>query len=163
MEQVSFFRASFPSLVNRRVARWTALQVSAIASLGAVGVIPALLSIFLLVDFALRSLLGPNASVLVHAGRSIFRFTAKRFGVSEELASIRPARFAWLCGLLFSLLAVAGVFSGQALLTSIALGTLALFSGLEALFGFCVACYMFGWAQRFGWISPDVCVDCRRP
>lgn len=163
MEKVSFFRASFPSLMNRRVARWSALQVSVIATFGAAGASPAFFSIFLLVDFALRSLLGPNASVLVHAGQSIFRFTAKRFGVSEELASIRPARFAWLCGLLFSLLAVGGVFSANTLLTSIALGTLALFSGLEALFGFCVACYMFGWAQRHGWISPDACEDCRRP
>jgi hypothetical protein len=162
MEQVSFFRASFPQVVNRRAARWTAIQVSLIATLGACGVFSALFSILLLADFALRSLLGPHASVLVLTGRSIFRFTASRFGIAEEPVSIRPVRFAWLCGILFSLLSAAGALSGITTLTTTSLAILALFSGLEALFGFCAACYLFGWAQRLGWIAPEACVDCER-
>ena len=169
MEQTQsgvFFQ--FPAVLNKNAGRWTALQVSVLSAIGAVAgffsinVAVIVIAGFLMIDFALRSVFGPRYSPLARAGQAIFRFSRSRFGVAEKPSSVRPARFAWFCGFTFSSLAVAFIAAQLPVAAVAAIATLAVFSGLEAGLGFCVACYLFGWAEYFGLVSPDACVDCHR-
>lgn len=159
---ITLFTPDFPPMVIRQISRLTAIQISILAFLGAIFNYVWLIPLWLLFEFSIRFFLGPKKSIMVLLSKQVFNYSQEHFGSEPEFKSIRPTRFAWFCGLSFSILAIIGSLTSLPLLTSISLGTLAIFSGLEASFGFCFACYLFGWAEHFGWISPDVCIDCKR-
>ncbi|MBW7857164.1 MAG: DUF4395 domain-containing protein [Leptonema sp. (in: Bacteria)] len=159
---ISVLTPDFPTVVIRQISRLTAIQISILALSGAIFNSVWLIPLWLVFEFSIRFFLGPKKSVMVLLSKQIFDYSISHFGSLAELKSIRPTRFAWFCGLSFSILGLIGAVTSLPLLTSISLSTLAVFSFLEASFGFCFACYLFGWAEHFGWISPDVCIDCKR-
>ena len=140
-----------PDLVDEtagRIAAFLSLAVLALAVWrGWGGVVLALAA-----DFALRASGRATLSPVARAAA----FLRHRVGLSEHRINAGPKRFAASVGFLFSL----GI--GLALTTGLrplGLGlawTLGLCAGLEAFFGFCLACQIHPWLPwlRIGRVQP---------
>ena len=49
---------------------------------------------------------------------------------------------------------------GMVTAAEILIGVLAVFAVLEAVFGFCAGCFVFGYLIRWGWIPAETCQKC---
>ncbi|HUX11599.1 MAG TPA: DUF4395 domain-containing protein [Spirochaetia bacterium] len=146
----------FPLKVSEPVVRAIALEVFVLAGITVLtaSLWPALI---LAVDFALRSIVNPGLSPLRLVAR---QGLVPLFHAKDRPVFYSPKRFAALIGLTLSLLALAGSLFGARELTVAAAGVLTLFSFLEAAFGFCAGCRIYGFLMRSGVIPIEWCPEC---
>jgi len=158
---MSRFRSvfSFPNPVNEKAARTVA---GGVVLLGLTAIALAafdqgwLLAVIAL-GFWARVLTGPTLSPL---GQLAVRVVAPRLGPAKPVAG-PPKRFAQGMGVAFSTTAVVlwfGLGEHAAAVVTLAMLTGAAF--LEAAFGYCMGCKVFGLLMRAGWIPEDVCEAC---
>ena len=150
----SFF--SFPNPVNdvaaRTVASGAVLMALAVAVLGWGWVL-----VPLTYGFVARVLAGPRISPL---GQFATKVVAPRLPQYEKLMPGPPKRFAQGIGVAFSLTASVLWLAGAPTAARIVVGMLAGAAFLEAAFGFCLGCKVFGLLMKAGVIPEDVCEDC---
>jgi hypothetical protein len=150
----SFF--SFPNPVNdvaaRTVASGAVLMALAVAVLGWGWVL-----VPLTYGFVARVLAGPRISPL---GQFATKVVAPRLPQYEKLMPGPPKRFAQGIGVAFSVTASVLWLVGAPTATRIVVGMLAGAAFLEAAFGFCLGCKIFGLLMKAGVIPEDVCEDC---
>ena len=150
----SFF--SFPNPVNdvaaRTVASGAVLMALAVAVLGWGWVL-----VPLTYGFVARVLAGPRISPL---GQFATKVVAPRLPQYEKLMPGPPKRFAQGIGVAFSVTASVLWLAGAPTAARIVVGTLAGAAFLEAAFGFCLGCKVFGLLMKAGVIPEDVCEDC---
>ncbi len=97
--------------------------------------------------FAVGVLAGPAATPYAWLFRTAVR---PRLGPPAELEAAEPPRFAQLCGLTFTAVALLGVVSGLGAVTTIAVAFALAAAFLNAAFGFCLGCEMYLWIRRAG-------------
>jgi len=150
----SFF--SFPNPVNdvaaRTVATGAVLMALAVAVLGWGWVL-----VPLTYGFVARVLAGPRISPL---GQFATKVVAPRLPQYEKLMPGPPKRFAQGIGVAFSVTASVLWLAGAPTAARIVVGMLAGAAFLEAAFGFCLGCKVFGLLMKAGVIPEDVCEDC---
>ena len=150
----SFF--SFPNPVNdvaaRTVASGAVLMALAVAVLGWGWVL-----VPLTYGFVARVLAGPRISPL---GLLATKVVAPRLPQYEKLMPGPPKRFAQGSGVAFSVTASVLWLAGAPTAARIVVGMLAGAAFLEAAFGFCLGCKVFGLLMKAGVIPDDVCEDC---
>jgi hypothetical protein len=153
----------FPSIVDD-------VTVRLIAGAVLVGSTLALLSgwwwlyAVLAVEFVLRAGWGPSASPLA---RAVQRFVRPRLATPPRYTAGPPKRFAASIGAVMTAAAAAlGLVAALTGSTAAGVAVLAIgvvmvvFPALEAFFGFCVGCVLFGLLMRAGLVPEDVCLDC---
>jgi hypothetical protein len=150
----SFF--SFPNPVNdvaaRTVATGAVLMALVVAVLGWGWVL-----VPLTYGFVARVLAGPRISPL---GQFATKVVAPRLPQYEKLMPGPPKRFAQGIGVAFSVTASVLWLAGAPTAARIVVGMLAGAAFLEAAFGFCLGCKVFGLLMKAGVIPEDVCEDC---
>lgn len=150
----SFF--SFPNPVNdvaaRTVATGAVLMALAVAVLGWGWVL-----VPLTYGFVARVLAGPRISPL---GQFATKVVAPRLPQYEKLMPGPPKRFAQGIGVAFTVTASVLWLAGAPTAARIVVGMLAGAAFLEAAFGFCCGCKVFGLLMKAGVIPEDVCEDC---
>ena len=150
----SFF--SFPNPVNdvaaRTVATGAVLMALAVAVLGWGWVL-----VPLTYGFVARVLAGPRISPL---GQFATKVVAPRLPQYEKHMPGPPKRFAQGIGVAFSVSASVLWLAGAPTAARIVVGMLAGAAFLEAAFGFCLGCKIFGLLMKVGVIPEDVCEDC---
>lgn len=97
--------------------------------------------------FALGVLAGPAATPYAWLYRTAVR---PRLGPPAELEAVEPPRFAQLCGLAFTVVALLGVASGLGAVTTVAVAFALAAAFLNAAFGFCLGCEMYLRIRRAG-------------
>ncbi len=149
----------FPETVNEVAARWVAAMV-VVLSLATVVSGEIWMLALLTYGFAARVATGPTLSPM---GLVATRVIVPLVGRRGRLTPGPPKRFAQSVGLLFSVVAMALYFGvDSATPYRAVLGTLTMFAALEAVFGFCAGCFVFGLLMRWGAIPESVCQACRR-
>lgn len=159
---MSFF--TFPNPVNDKAARTVATGVVLVSVLTlATGwwwlLVP------LALGFTGRVLAGPRLSPL---GWLAMKVVGPRLG-APRFTPGPPKRFAQGIGAVFATTAaVLALGLGLHLAAGIVLGVLLVFATLEAAFGFCAGCFVFGHLMRLGVIPEETCEACadislRRP
>jgi hypothetical protein len=150
----SFF--SFPNPVNdvaaRTVATGAVLMGLAVAVLGWGWVL-----VPLTYGFVARVLAGPRISPL---GQFATKVVAPRLPQFEKLMPGPPKRFAQGIGVAFTVTASVLWLAGAPTAARVVVGMLAGAAFLEAAFGFCLGCKVFGLLMKAGVIPEDVCEDC---
>ena len=150
----SFF--SFPNPVNdvaaRTVATGAVLMALAVAVLGWGWVL-----VPLTYGFVARVLAGPRVSPL---GLFATKVVAPRLPQYEKLVPGPPKRFAQAVGVTFTATASVLWIAGAPTAARVVAGILAGAAFLEAAFGFCLGCKVFGLLMKAGVIPEDVCEDC---
>ena len=73
-----------------------------------------------------------------------------RLAPPSELEAAEPPRFAQLCGLAFTVVALLGVVAGLGVVTTIAVSAALAAAFLNAAFGFCLGCEMYLRIRRAG-------------
>ena len=118
----------------------------------------------LAVEFVLRAGWGPSASPLA---RAVQRFVRPRLATPPRYTAGPPKRFAASIGAVMTAAAAAlGLVAALTGSTAAGVAVLAIgvvmvvFPALEAFFGFCVGCVLFGLLMRAGLVPEDVCLDC---
>jgi len=118
----------------------------------------------LAVDFTLRAGWGPQASPLA---RLVQRAVRPRVAAAPRYTAGPPKRFAAAIGAVMTatatVLGLVSLFTGSsgAGLAVLVIGAvMVLFPALEAVFGVCVGCLLFGLLMRTGLVPEDVCLDC---
>ncbi|ETA08617.1 MULTISPECIES: DUF4395 domain-containing protein [Gordonia] len=147
---------TFPNPVNDYAARTTAGLVVALAVI-AVAVNNPILYGVLALGFALRVASGPTLSPF---GQLSVKFIVPKIVRKEKLVPGPPKRFAQTIGLVVSGTAFVLSLFGFGLAAQIATGILIFAATLEAVFGFCLGCTIFGFLQRAGIIPESVCEAC---
>jgi hypothetical protein len=97
--------------------------------------------------FALGVLAGPAATPYAWLYRTTVR---PRLGPPAELEAVEPPRFAQLCGLAFTAVALLGVVTGLGAVTTVAVAFALAAAFLNAAFGFCLGCEMYLRIRRAG-------------
>jgi hypothetical protein len=144
----------FPLKVAERIVRGIALQVCVLSAVALASRWPWLILI-LCVDFFLRAFVSPRYSPL----RAISRLVGNMQAVGA-MVSYSPKRFAAIIGFSLSSLSFALGISGMLVGFILPLSLLLLFSFLEAAFGLCVACKLYGLLIRFGLLPASSCPEC---
>lgn len=113
-----------------------------------------------MVDYLLRFYGGANISV-VGSVAQLIAAAMERFGSKPKWIAGPPKQFASFCGVMFAFLAFLFFQLSQHVAAFKYVGLaftcgLAGAAGLEGLIGFCLGCWMFGLAIRFGLVSPQV-------
>ncbi len=151
---------SFPRTVNDVSARLVATGVIAQAALWQATRWPLLLAT-LTFGFAARVATGPRLSPL---GQFVTRLAtprlSARFGWAEKIVAGPPKRFAQAVGLVFTGGASLAWLLGAPLVAVVLLAGLIGAASLEAFFGYCLGCKVFGLLMKQGLIPEDVCVEC---
>jgi hypothetical protein len=112
----------------------------------------------LAVDFTLRLSFGPKASPLAQFAQRVVR---PRVRAPKRPTAGPPKRFA--AGIGAALTAVAAVLSasGSAAPVVLTIGiVMIVFPALEAVFGLCVGCKLFGGLMRMGIVPEEICLEC---
>jgi len=146
---------SIPKKVNASVVRLVGGQVfllSLLYLLTRQPVIPALL----IIDFLVRSLGYPRFSLLAQTGILVSR----HLEMKNRPIFFAPKRFAATIGLVLSLTALTISLAGFQLAAALVMGILGIFSFLEAFFGFCAGCKIYGFLMQKGVLSDKDCEDC---
>lgn len=147
---------SFPNPVNDVAARTVATGVVgmalAVAVLGWGWVL-----VPLTYGFVARVLTGPTLSPL---GRLATKVVAPQLPRHRKLVPGPPKRFAQGIGVAFSVAASLLWLAGESGAARIVVAMLAGAAFLEAAFGFCLGCTIFGWLMRAGVIPEEVCLEC---
>lgn len=156
-------RRRYPSAVDGVTVRLVAATVLLI---GVIAVVSGQWWIYLLLaaDFVPRFIWGPSRSVIA---TGILRFVRPRVRLAPRTVSGAPKRFAAGIGaVMTSLASVAWLlhlaFASHAALVVVWViaALMVVFPALEAIFGYCVGCKIYGVLARRGWVNPDLCVDC---
>ncbi|MBD0862108.1 DUF4395 domain-containing protein [Gordonia sp. zg691] len=147
---------TFPNPVNDYAARTTAGLVVALAII-AVSVDNPFVYGLLALGFVLRVASGPTLSPFGQLSVRVLVPTVVR---KEKLVPGPPKRFAQTIGLVVSGTAFVLSLLGFGLAAQIATGVLIAAATLEAVFGFCLGCTIFGFLQRRGVIPESVCEAC---
>jgi Domain of unknown function (DUF4395) len=148
---------SFPNPVNEYAARTVAagvfvLCVAAIASGAGWLLVP------LCCGFWARVVTGPTLSPL---GQLATRVVAPMLSAAPRLVAGPPKRFAQALGVAFSSTAVVLWYGfGLSSAAWVVTGMLAAAAFLEAAFGFCLGCRVFGLLMRAGFVPDEVCETC---
>ena len=104
----------------------------------------AVVSVLLLADFIIRAFFLPKYSLLAVLGRSI----VSGLGLPRRMVDSAPKVFAARIGVVFTL-AAAVLYGASAVgAATVVLGVLLLCAGLEALFGFCLGCWLYSLLPR---------------
>jgi hypothetical protein len=147
---------TFPDPVNEKAARTVAAGV-VMLSAAAIGARQPWLLVALAVGFWARVLTGPTLSPL---GRLATSVIAPALGKPKPVPGA-PKRFAQGIGAAFSTAAVLLWFGVGAHVPALAVtGALAGAAFLEAAFGLCLGCTIFGALTRAGVIPTSVCEAC---
>lgn len=148
---------SFPHPVNEVAARLVAAQVVLLVLAILISRQPWLV-VFLAYGFLARVLSGPTLSPM---GLFATRVLVPMLHLEPRLVAGPPKRFAQSIGLVFSLTAavlwIGWGLQGSALTMLAALG---LFAMLEAAFGFCTGCWLFGRLMKWGLVPKATCERC---
>jgi hypothetical protein len=153
----------FPSIVDDVTVRLIAAAVLVVSVL-ALATGQWWLYAVLAAEFVLRAGWGPSASPLA---RAVQRFVRPRVAAAPRHTAGPPKRFAAsigavmtaaaaALGLLASLTGSAGAGTGVLVIGVV----MVVFPALEAFFGLCVGCVLFGLLMRTGLVPEDVCLDC---
>ena len=150
----SFF--SFPDPVNDKAARTVAAVVLAtvivILATGAYW-----LTIPLAYGFWARVLTGPKLSPL---GWVAMNVVGPRLGEKVYVPG-PPKRFAQAMGTVMSTAAlVLALIVGSHTAATVVLALFIPAAGLEAIFGYCLGCRVFGLLMRAGMIPEEICAEC---
>lgn len=146
----------FPLKVSEPVVRIIASEVFLLAGATAITASP-WIALILAADFALRSLINPAWSPLRLLAKDALLPLTK---AKERAVFYSPKRFAAVIGLTLSVFALIGGTFDSAALAGGAAAILALFSFLEAAFGFCAGCKIYGFLMRQGIIPTEWCPEC---
>ena len=95
--------------------------------------------------FALGAFVGLQAQPYGIVFRTLIR---PRLGAPKELEDAAPPRFAQLCGVIFTAVALVGIVTGLSLLTTVALAMALAAAFLNAAFNFCLGCEMYLLGRR---------------
>jgi hypothetical protein len=147
---------SFPNPVNEVAARTVALGVVVMAGV-AVGTRQLWLTIPIAYGFSARVLAGPRFSPL---GLVATRVIAPRLRRWEKFVPGPPKRFAQAMGATLSLGALGLWVGGEPGASVVLLVVLVVPATLEAAFGYCVGCKIFGLLMRAGLIPTSACAAC---
>lgn len=149
----------FPNPVNETAARVVAGGVVALAVSFLVSGSGWVLAV-ILYGFLARVLTGPVLSPLGRLAVSVVSPALERRGHRSRLVPGPPKRFAQAVGLAFSLSAsllwLVGAYGAAQIVVVALIGA----AFLEAAFGLCLGCVMFGWLMKAGLIPESVCVEC---
>ncbi|NLA55196.1 MAG: DUF4395 domain-containing protein [Corynebacterium humireducens] len=150
---------AFPATVNEHAARVTAglVVLLTLATILTTGPTRLLLLTLLTLGFALRVVGGPRYSPLARFSVHVLVPLLRR---PPRLTAGAPKRFAQALGLAFSATALSLSLPGWHHAATVTLVMLAAAATLEAAFGFCLGCRIFGQLIRLGLIPEDVCADC---
>ncbi|MBO0767601.1 MAG: DUF4395 domain-containing protein [Solirubrobacterales bacterium] len=148
---------SFPDPVNDKAARTVAtvvlIEVVLILATGWWW-----LSLVLAYGFWARVLTGPTLSPIGWLAQNVI---APRFLGEKKYVSGPPKRFAQGMGAFMSTCVVVfGFLLGWHPVGYVFLGMFVLAAGLEAGFGYCLGCKVFGIAMRLGLVPEEVCAEC---
>lgn len=132
-----------PALLDGRAARWAALLSLSILAL-AVWRGWGLVVLGLALDFLLRALGRPGFSPVARAAGLLRRAS----GFPGRMVNAGPKQFAASLGALFSLVIGTALLAGWPTLGKGGAVLLGVCAGLEACFGFCVACQIHPWLVR---------------
>lgn len=154
MRARSFF--SFPNPVNDVAARTVATGVVAMASV-AIATSWWWLTIPLAFGFVARVAAGPRLSPL---GLVATRVVAPVLGRDARRVPGPPKRFAQAIGAAFTLAALSAWLAGAPVVTEALLAALLVPATLEAAFGYCVGCKLFGVLMAAGLVPVEVCEAC---
>jgi hypothetical protein len=148
---------SFPDPVNEVSARLVAAGVVAMG-LAAIVLDLRWLTLVMCYGFWARVLTGPTLSPL---GQLVTRVVTPRLPVAARPVPGVPKRFAQAIGVVFSTTAVVLTYGfdqwGPA---QVVLALLMSAAFLEAAFGYCLGCKIFGLLMRAGIVSDAVCERC---
>ena len=156
-------RRRYPSAVDGVTVR---LVAAAVLLIGAVAIVSGQWWLYLLLaaDFVPRFVWGPSRSFLA---TGVLRFIRPRVPLAPRTVSGAPKRFAAGIGAAMTSLAALAWLAHLTLGSHAALVTvwviaavMVVFPALEAVFGYCVGCKIYGLLARRGWVRPDLCVDC---
>ncbi len=148
---------SFPNPVNDYAARTVAAGVVVLCAL-TIGFRQPWLLIPLAYGFWARVATGPTLSPL---GQLATRVIAPRLSVEPRLIVGPPKRFAQAIGVVFSTTALILWFGfGLSTATWVVTGLLGAAAFLEAAFGLCLGCKVFGALMKLGVIPDEVCASC---
>ncbi|TPX53718.1 hypothetical protein PhCBS80983_g06211 [Powellomyces hirtus] len=103
------------------------------------------------------SRLDPQAYVVLFI---ISPIVARVLNSSPKFVAGPPKRFAQLCGLIFSSVGLALIFTDNPIPAYILYGILAFMSFLSCVFNLCLACHVIYFLSSRGYLPPDVCSDC---
>jgi len=148
---------TFPNPVNDVATRLTA---SVVATIGAVALVfgQRWLVALLAYGFVARALCGPRFSPLALL---VTRVVVPRLPFSVRPVAGPPKRFAQAIGAVVTLSATVCWFGfGLGGATDVLVAMLVAFAFLEAAFGLCVGCKIFGVGMRLGLVPPEVCAEC---
>ena len=147
---------SFPNPVNevaaRTVATGVVVMAIAVAALGWGWVL-----VPLTYGFVARVLAGPTLSPL---GQLATRVVAPQLLRHERLVPGPPKRFAQGIGVAFSATASVLWLTGAPGAARVVVALLGIAAFLEAAFGFCLGCKVFGLLMRLGVVPDEVCAEC---
>lgn len=147
---------SFPDPVNDLAARCVATGVVALGILIVLTRSPLLL-VLLALGFIARVATGPSLSPL---GQLATRVVAPRLGASRPVPG-PPKRFAQAIGATLSVGAVIAWFGfGNQVLALVLVSMIVVAASLEAAFGFCLGCKIFGLLMKVGLIPDSACASC---
>lgn len=111
----------------------------------------------LALDFILRAGWGPSASPVA---RLVQRALRPRLSAAPRYTPGPPKRFAAALGAGMTTAATTAWALG-AEPAVVAIGAvMVIFPALEAIFGICAGCIVFGWLMRAGVVPEDICVEC---
>jgi hypothetical protein len=163
MDNPSVRISRFPSLVDDVTVRLIAAGVLAV-SVAALATGQWWLYAVLAADFALRAGWGPQASPLA---RLVQRWVRPRVATAPRYTAGPPKRFAAAIGAVMtaaaSALGLVGLLTGStgAAAAVVLIGAvMVVFPALEAVFGVCVGCILFGLLMKTGLVPEEVCLDC---
>jgi len=147
----------FPNPVNEVSARLVAGGVIVMAA-ATIAFDLRWMTLVLAYGFVARALTGPKLSPL---GQLVTRVITPALGIEPRLVPGPPKRFAQGIGAAFTVTAAWLTFGVDRFdLAQIVLGVLLVPAVLEAFFGFCVGCQLFGVLMRVGVVPDDVCEAC---
>ncbi len=146
----------FPSIVDDVTVRLIAAVVLVV---GVVALVTQQWWLYavLAVDFVLRTGWGPSASPVA---RLVGRFVRPRVGTAARYTAGPPKRFAAAIGAVLTLAATVLWLLGATVPVVVIGLVMVVFPALEAVFGLCVGCQVFGLLMRLGVIPDSVCVEC---
>ena len=147
----------FPNPVNEVSARLVAGGVIVMAA-ATIAFDLRWMTLVLAYGFVARALTGPKLSPL---GQLVTRVITPALGIEPRLVPGPPKRFAQGIGAAFTVTAAWLTFGVDRFdLAQIVLGVLLVPAVLEAFFGFCVGCRLFGVLMRAGVVPDEVCEAC---
>lgn len=101
--------------------------------------------VFLAIDFFLRSSQLSNYSPIAITSKKIVRY----FGLTVNIINAGPKIFAARIGFFFSVLIIISFIFNIGLAVAGLTSILILFSGLESIFGYCVACEIYPFVYQW--------------